>query len=506
MRVGTSEFRFRREQRRAAHNRSDARPGLIDAPAGGAEDASVRLAVAAARRRLRNRSHDSSHRRALGIADALAATLAMLAGPALLGGHHLALGALAVPAAFVVICKATGLYDRDQHLLHKTTLDELPALFAIATLGALLLWLSNGFLIEGELGRPAVLTVWLSLLAMLIAFRTVARSLAGRLIPPERCVLIGDAAEAEDLRRRIELTPAVRATLVGFVPAHLEAGNGGDSGGGLPPELVSLLAADEVDRVILRIGSGGDDEFLFALRQLKLHGVKVSILPGASRVAGSSVEPDHLQGVTLLGVPHFEISRSSRLMKRGFDLAGASIGLVLTAPVMALVAVAIKLDSPGPVLFRGLRAGRFGEPFRMLKFRSMVEGADALRDGLRHLNEAEGVFKIANDPRVTKVGRVLRRLHLDELPQLVNVVRGEMSLVGPRPLQLDEDRAIEGRYRDRLQVRPGITGYWQVLGSARIPVREMVKLDYLYLANWSLWNDVRLILRTIPLVLRRRGL
>jgi lipopolysaccharide/colanic/teichoic acid biosynthesis glycosyltransferase len=174
--------------------------------------------------------------------------------------------------------------------------------------------------------------------------------------------------------------------------------------------------------------------------------------------------------------------------------------------VLAVIAVAIKVDSPGPVLFRQVRAGRRGQPFEMLKFRSMVDGADELKDELRHLNEAEGLFKIADDPRITRVGRVLWRVHRDEVPQQINVLRGEMSLVGPRPLPLDEDDAIRGWYRDRLEVPPGITGYWQVLGSSRIPLEEMVKLDYLYIANWSVWSDIKLMLRTVPVVVNRRGL
>jgi lipopolysaccharide/colanic/teichoic acid biosynthesis glycosyltransferase len=142
----------------------------------------------------------------------------------------------------------------------------------------------------------------------------------------------------------------------------------------------------------------------------------------------------------------------------------------------------------------------------MLKFRSMIDGADELKEQLRDMNEADGVFKIANDPRITRVGRVLRRIHVDEVPQLINVLKGDMSLVGPRPLPLDEDNAIRGWYRDRLEVPPGISGYWQVLGSSRIPLEEMVKLDYLYIANWSVWGDLKLMLRTVPVVIHRRGM
>jgi lipopolysaccharide/colanic/teichoic acid biosynthesis glycosyltransferase len=184
---------------------------------------------------------------------------------------------------------------------------------------------------------------------------------------------------------------------------------------------------------------------------------------------------------------------------------GTTILLAAAAPVMGVVALAIRLDSPGPVLFRQLRVGRDGTYFHMLKFRSMVADADRRKAELQHLNETEGLFKIAEDPRITRVGRVLRRTSLDELPQLLNVWRGEMSLVGPRPLVLDEDAQVRGLDRARLHLTPGMTGPWQVLGSTRVPMREMVVIDYLYAANWSLWSDMKILLRTIPHMLSGRG-
>jgi lipopolysaccharide/colanic/teichoic acid biosynthesis glycosyltransferase len=159
------------------------------------------------------------------------------------------------------------------------------------------------------------------------------------------------------------------------------------------------------------------------------------------------------------------------------------------------------------LFFRQPRIGRRGERFWMLKFRSMVDGADAMKDQIRALNEAEGgLFKVGEDPRMTRTGRFLRRTSLDELPQLINVLRGDMSLVGPRPLVSDEDALIEGWRRRRLAVKPGMTGLWQIYGSSRIPMQEMVKIDYIYGANWSIWLDLRILLRTIPYMLSRRGL
>jgi lipopolysaccharide/colanic/teichoic acid biosynthesis glycosyltransferase len=173
-----------------------------------------------------------------------------------------------------------------------------------------------------------------------------------------------------------------------------------------------------------------------------------------------------------------------------------------------MIAAAVKLTSPGPVLFRQKRIGRDGREFEMLKFRTMVEDADVKKRELVELNEAlDGFFKIADDPRLTSVGRFLRRSFLDEIPQLINVFRGEMSLVGPRPLVPAEDRRIEGWQRRRLTLSPGMTGLWQIFGGAsRVPLREMVKIDYMYAANWSLWLDVQILLRTFPSVVKQRGL
>jgi lipopolysaccharide/colanic/teichoic acid biosynthesis glycosyltransferase len=199
--------------------------------------------------------------------------------------------------------------------------------------------------------------------------------------------------------------------------------------------------------------------------------------------------------------------RRSMALKRIFDLLVALLGLLAVAPLVLVIVLAIKLDGGGPVLFRQSRVGRHGRRFQMLKFRTMIPQADALKDSLRHRNEAQGgLFKIADDPRVTRVGRFLRRSALDELPQLLNIVKGEMSLVGPRPLVVDEDERVEGRHRRRLELMPGMTGPWQILGPARAPLGEMVLIDYLYVTSWSLWSDVKILLRTVPHVLGRRGL
>jgi exopolysaccharide biosynthesis polyprenyl glycosylphosphotransferase len=267
-----------------------------------------------------------------------------------------------------------------------------------------------------------------------------------------------------------------------------------------------VLARHQIERVVIAPTTADSEQILGAIRLVKSLGVKVSVLPRLFEVVGSSVKFDDVEGLMLLGVPRFGLTKSSRIVKRGLDLAGAGAGLLVLWPLFALIALAIKLTSPGPVFFRQSRIGRDGEEFQMLKFRTMFEGADERKSDLMGLNEAEGLFKIVDDPRLTRVGRLLRRLSLDELPQLLNVVRGEMSLVGPRPLVADDDRQVEGLHRRRLDLPPGMTGIWQVLGAARIPLNEMVKVDYLYGANWSLWLDVKILLRTVSYVVGRRGM
>ena len=183
------------------------------------------------------------------------------------------------------------------------------------------------------------------------------------------------------------------------------------------------------------------------------------------------------------------------------------MAVLVLAPVMVIVAVLIKLDTRGPIFFQQTRVGRGGTRFGMLKFRSMVDGADALKDRLASQNEAaSGLFKIAADPRVTRIGRSLRRTKIDELPQLFNVLGGQMSLVGPRPLIVEEDEQIMGTDRRRLHLTPGMTGPWQILGSTEVPINEMAKLDYLYIANWSVWEDLRILGQTLFLVAQGRGI
>jgi exopolysaccharide biosynthesis polyprenyl glycosylphosphotransferase len=464
------------------------------------------------KRRAAIRARRSILRRTLAGADAVSILIALVAGATGFGPGHVSTGfygALLILGAvvlLVLLMKSAGLYDRDEHLIRRATLDEVPGLFQVATLGILLIWLLGGWALVGDISRDQLLVMWMLLFVTLVVGRSLARSLATKLAQPERCLVIGDLDAAEALRRKLRLDGSTAAEIVGRIPT--EQAQDTPSGGTipmLPPGLYRMLAEKQVHRVILAPGKVDGNALLHLVRELSAMVVSVSVLPATPPVAGSSVELDHLHGLTLLGARGFEMGRSSRLLKRSFDVVASSTMLALLSPLLLAIAVAVKLDSRGPVLFRQRRVGRDGGQFEMLKFRSMHDGSEALRDELAELNEVEGLFKIERDPRVTRVGDVIRRLSLDELPQLVNVLRGEMSLVGPRPLVPDEDSQIEGFYRRRLDLAPGITGYWQSLGASRIPMFEMVRLDYLYVATWSVWNDVMILLRTVPYVVRRRG-
>jgi exopolysaccharide biosynthesis polyprenyl glycosylphosphotransferase len=450
---------------------------------------------------------DSTVRRSLAFADVLALALALVATASVESGSLLLPGLVALPV-LIVVAKVMGLYDRDANLLRRSTLDEIPALFHLATLATLIVWLTGSAVVSGGLGATGVLVFWISQFALAVALRSLARELARQVSPVERCLFVGDSMSAVEFEEKLDASRGVNAALVGVVP--VEGAPPPGANGAWAESLIEVIAglAEErsVQRVVLAPGPGASEELINSVRQIRDAGLKVSVLPRHARVAGSAMALDRLDGITLLGVRRFHITRSSRALKRGFDLVGSVTGLLLLTPLIAVIALAIRIDTKGPILFRQRRAGRGGRPFEMLKFRSMYDGAEADRHALDHLNEGDGVFKLHRDPRVTRVGAVMRRYSLDELPQLINVVRGEMSLVGPRPLPLEEDRQIRGWKRRRLELRPGITGPWQLLGPTRVPLREMANLDNQYVADWSLWNDVRILLLTVPHVVGRRGI
>jgi exopolysaccharide biosynthesis polyprenyl glycosylphosphotransferase len=299
---------------------------------------------------------------------------------------------------------------------------------------------------------------------------------------------------------------------VGFVdedppPLH-------ESLGGVPvfPEssgLMSAAAASEATRVILAFSRQPAEATLEAIRLGRRGGLAVSVVPRYFEITPPHARVTEVSGMPLLSLGNAGPSIGGRIAKRAMDLTLALGALFIMAPLLLVIAVAIKATSRGPVFFRQERLGREGRAFRIWKFRTMVQDAESMRFSMAHLNEmveAGPLFKIKRDPRVTPVGRFLRRTSIDELPQLLNVIMGEMSLVGPRPFVTHEAmQMMDGWHARRLDLTPGITGVWQVQGRNDVPYQEMVRLDYLYVTNWSLWWDLRLILQTIPAMISGRG-
>jgi exopolysaccharide biosynthesis polyprenyl glycosylphosphotransferase len=457
---------------------------------------------------------DAFFRRSLLVADVLAILTALVLTVELSSRKvplQLTWESLVGVPLLLIGAKLLGLYDRDETLLRRTTLDEAPKLFQLATLCTLVALLAGRLVVAGTLDRKEALFLWVLLAALLVLARATARVIALWASPSERCLFIGEERSAEIIAGKLSGHGGIKAKIV----AHLDMSQvalWSTDGFSAPrlKEIRDLAQTLDVQRAIIAPGWAANadaNETVNLVRTLKAVDIRVSVLPRMLEVVGSAVEFDDLHGVTLMGVRRFDLTRSSQALKRAFDVLGALLGLLAISPLMIAFAIAIKLDSRGPVFFRQLRVGRHGRRFYMLKFRTMVQGADEMKDALRDYNEAkEGLFKIAEDPRVTRMGRFLRITALDELPQLLNIVKGEMSLVGPRPLVIEEDERIEGWHRRRLELMPGMTGPWQILGPARVPLKEMVTLDYLYVANWSLWTDVKILLRTVPHVLGRRGL
>jgi exopolysaccharide biosynthesis polyprenyl glycosylphosphotransferase len=442
---------------------------------------------------------EGSYRRILALADMFVASAVLFLVVHLGAGAELNLAMLTTLPLIVVVNKVCGLYERDELVLKKSTLDEAPMLLQIAGLFSLIVWLIHDGLGDSSLQARHVVLIWTSTFLALIVARTAARGIAARASATERCLVVGDEGVIETVARKLSGS-RVKAEVIAGLPLDERHPT-------LDQERFrEVIRAHQIERVIIAPVSTDAANTLELIRLVKSVGVRVSLLPRLLEVVGSSVEFDQVDGLTMLGVRRFGLTRSSRFTKRAFDLIGSTLALIAAAPLFAMAVLSIRLESRGPVFFRQTRVGREGKHFEILKFRSMCVDAEEKKAELRHLNETRGLFKMTCDPRITRVGRVLRKTCLDELPQLLNVWRGDMSLVGPRPLVLDEDALVAGFDRARLALTPGMTGHWQILGSARIPMEEMVGIDYLYVANWSLWTDVKILLRTVPYVLSRSGI
>jgi len=417
--------------------------------------------------------------------------------------------------AWIVVAKLYGLYERDEERTDHSTVDDMLDVFHMVTVGVWLFvvmsWLTH-------LARPDILKLalfWAIAIVLVTLGRAAARTFCRSCIAyQQNAVIVGAGEVGQLIGRKLLQHPEYGINLVGFVDAEPKERRSDLEHLTLlgPPERLStIVRLFDVERVLIAFSNESHDSTLQLIRSLKDLDVQIDIVPRLFDIVGTEVGIHTVEGVPLLGLRPLRLSQSSRALKRALDICLASLGLVALSPVFALGALAIKLESPGPVFFRQERMGVGQRTFRIFKFRTMAADADRRKEELAHLNKHARnggdprMFKIVADPRVTRIGRLLRRFDLDELPQLVNVLRGEMSLVGPRPLILVEDVHVKDWARSRLNLRPGMTGVWQVLGRSDIPFDEMTKLDYLYVTNWSLVGDLKVIGRTMPAVLKRRA-
>jgi len=414
---------------------------------------------------------------------------------------------------WVLLARMHGLYDRDEERTDHSTVDDLFGVLQVVSIGT---W---GFVALTEIiGLPhpnltRLVVFWAIAILLVPLLRAIVRVLGRRdAAYIQNVIVVGSGQVARLLASKIDNHPEYGLKIVGFVDRDGGAFPNGDRPVellGTTADLPELVREHDVHRVAIAFSTDSHEQTLAVIRSMQDSDVQIDIVPRMFEVLGTNAQLHTIEGIPLVGLPTPRLSSSERFLKRSFDVLSASAGLLFLMPLFVAVALAVKLDSRGPVFFRQVRIGAAGRRFSVVKFRTMVHDAESRKHDVAHMNmhlDADPrMFKVPGDPRITPVGSFLRRWRIDELPQLVNVLLGEMSIVGPRPLILDEDQHVAAWARRRLDLKPGMTGLWQVLGASDIPFDEMTKLDYLYVTNWSLREDIRLIMLTVPALTRIRS-
>jgi exopolysaccharide biosynthesis polyprenyl glycosylphosphotransferase len=403
---------------------------------------------------------------------------------------------------------ALGLHSGDRLSAWASSLNEV-APFCVGLM--LLSWPVFGAAALLDLGAPAATALSCMVLLGLVdaACRTVVRTRIHRVADlRQRTLILGSGVVAGQLVGKLRNNSQYGLVPIGVVDDDYHPIGEVDLPllGGFS-ELSQLLIGRRIDRVIIAFSRASHEQLLSAIRTCRDAGVAIDVVPRLFEFLDGARALDQVGGLPLISLGPARLTRSAQLAKRTVDIAGSALALILLSPILLAVMAAIRIESPGPVFFRQRRAGRYNEPFEVLKFRSMYEDAEERKTSLEEDNEStDGVmFKIRDDPRITRVGRLIRRTSIDELPQLVNVLRGDMSLVGPRPIIFREAEALEDWHLRRAELRPGLTGPWQIYGRSQSPFQEMVRFDYQYVAGWSLARDIEILIATLPAVLSGRG-
>lgn len=431
------------------------------------------------------------------------------------GLAQLPLLALAV-AVWIVAAKVRGLYEGDEERTDHSTLDEVVAVFSIVSTGLWLVFAISWLLPFMTPDAARLVMFWALAVALVPVGRAVARGYCRQSISYlQNTVIVGAGDIGQLVARKLLQHPEYGINLVGFVDADPRARRPGLEHLavlGDPdrlPEIVNLL---EIERVVVAFSGDSHEQTLELIRSLKNFDVQVDIVPRLFEILGPNAGIHSVEGLPLIGLPQASITRSSRMVKRAIDIAGASLGLLITSPLLLVIALLIRRDSDGPVFFRQTRLGREMREFTIVKFRTMRTDVDdrSHREFIKKTMssdaapETSGLYKLERDDAVTRVGRWLRKTSLDELPQLWNVLRGDMSLVGPRPCLGYETEHFAPHHFERFRVPAGITGLWQVTARARSTFGEALDMDVAYARGWSLGLDLRLLCRT-PVYLLRRG-
>jgi exopolysaccharide biosynthesis polyprenyl glycosylphosphotransferase len=432
--------------------------------------------------------------------------------------------ALSLPL-WVVAAKIYGLYDRDEEHADHLTSDDFARIFHLLTVCTFVLYAVSRLTMWFRPEFSKLLLFWLLAIAAIVTLRGTARAICRRQIGYlQNTLIVGAGDTGQALARKLLNHPEYGLNLVGFIdsnPRERDESLGHLTILGDLDDLGQVVELLDVERVIVAFTGDPHERLLANLTPLRNLDVQVDIVPRLFDNLGPSISIHLVEGIPLVSLPPTKLARSSLAIKRGLDILVSAFGIVALSPLFLAAAVAVKFDSRGPVFYRHLRVGRHHEKLPLLKFRTMYSelcrgddyggaGAEAafaqlMADPLRR-SEFEATYKLRDDPRVTRVGRFLRRTSIDELPQLWNVLCGDISLVGPRALTADElDQYYGAAAGDVLVIRPGVTGYWQINGRSQLEYEDRVRLDLAYIAGWSLGLDLSILARTIRVVFGTRS-
>jgi exopolysaccharide biosynthesis polyprenyl glycosylphosphotransferase len=423
-----------------------------------------------------------------------------------------------------VIAKLYGLYDRDEERTDHSTADDFSGVFHMVTVCTWLFWVVNRLTGVAHPSAPKLVLFWAAAVGLVSVGRASSRAIARRNpIYLQNAIIVGAGDVGQMIAEKFLRHPEYGVNVVGFIdsqPKERREGLGQLALLGGMDRLFALVRLFDVERVVVAFSNDTHEDLLAVLRELQKLDVQVDVVPRLFDGLSPNLMVHTIEGIPVVGLPPLRLSRSSRLIKRSIDVVLSLIALIVLSPLFVGLAIAVFIDSGRPIIYRRRVLGRGGFEIDAFKFRSMradlcvgdryggVGAARALQALLERPENAEDFekhHKIEGDPRVTSVGRFLRRTSLDELPQLFNVVRGDMSLVGPRMITAEE----LGQYREGaetlLSIQPGITGYWQVNGRSLAGYEDRVRLDLAYIAGWSLSLDLRIIFRTVRVLLAQRG-